>query len=54
MSNKSKYYSTKQIFDTKAKYRVVLGERSSGKYYYALKVKALENNDDHGGREEYE
>ena len=51
MSNKSKFYSTKQIDDTKAEYRFILGERSSGKSY-ALKVKTLENYDDHGGRTE--
>ena len=36
MSNKSKFYSTKQIDDTKAEYRLILGERSNGKSY-ALK-----------------
>ena len=51
MSNKSKFYSTKQIDDTKAEYRFILGERSSGKSY-ALKVNALENYADHGGRTE--
>ena len=51
--SKSKYYPTKQIDDTKAEYRFILGERSSGKYY-ALKVKALENYTDHGVYKEYE
>ena len=46
MSNKSKFYSTKQIDDTKAEYRLILGERSNGKSY-ALKVKALENYASH-------
>ena len=54
--SKSKYYSTKQIDDTKAEYRFILGERSSGKSYalksYAHKVEALENYADHGGRTE--
>lgn len=49
MSTKTKFYSTKQIDDTKAEYRLILGERSNGKSY-ALKVKALENYADHGGR----
>ena len=41
MSNKSKYYSTKQIDDIKAEHRFILGERSNGKSYF-LKVKGLE------------
>ena len=53
MINKSKFYSTKQIDDTKAEYRFILCERSNGKSY-ALKVKDLENYADHGGHKEYE
>ena len=53
MSNKSKFYTTKQIDDTKAVYRFILGERSYGKSY-ALKVKDLENYASHGGHKEYE
>ena len=33
MSNKSKFYSTKQIDDPNAEYMFILGERSSGKSY---------------------
>ena len=44
--SKSKYYSTKQIDDTKAEYRFILGERSNGKSY-ALKVKDLELGNDY-------
>ena len=42
MSNKSKFYSTKQIDDIKAEHRFILGERSSGKSYFETRYKEYE------------